>query len=277
MNSILYILKRYKKFILLILLLCLCTIPVNAAGKKKKKNKTKNRKDRTFKVLEHTYHGGGTKILFIGNSYTKRIRDTFNSFIEASGKSAAISYICRGGASLDEHWKTKGTIDTIKKEKYDYVILQGQSQIPALPDYKQRFQDAAKRLNDAIYRSGGKTVFYMTWGRRDGDKTNPGIFPNYSSMQRKLTASYKYAAKRLSAKLAPVGTAWDYIRKGDKKLFLKLYSSDGSHPSEYGAYTATCIFYSVLFKEDPGKVNYNSGLSEEENKIILEAVKKVVK
>jgi hypothetical protein len=129
------------------------------------------------------------KILFIGNSYTGGIRKTVIALIKSSPHSnTQLTFINPGGKTLAFHLAEKETVDKIKSGEFDFVVLQDQSQTPAL--FPDRFKKAAGGLDKIIDASGAQTVFYQTWGRRDGDKQNKTLFPTYDSMQKALSKSY---------------------------------------------------------------------------------------
>lgn len=207
------------------------------------------------------------KILFVGNSYTGGIRKMVNELVRESPHSdAQIGFINPGGKTLEFHLKDKDTITKIKNGKFDFIVLQDQSQFPAV--FPDRFQKAAVALNKIIDQSGSKTIFYETWGRRDGDKINKKLFPTYEPMQKALSKNYQSTAKKCKATLAPVGTTWKIVREKDPELGKKLYARDGSHPSKKGAYLAACVFYATLFSEDPRKLKFTGGLPKDEAELI---------
>ena len=215
-----------------------------------------------------------TRILFVGNSYTGQVRKTVSGFIKASpeGSTTHMEFISPGGKNLESHLRNKATTDKIREGKWDYVFLQDQSQTPAV--FPKRFESGAKGLDKLIDAAGAKTVFYQTWGRRDGDKMNAELFPTYESMQKALSKSYISAAKECDAILAPVGDTWALVREANPELGKALYKGDGSHPSEKGAYLAACVFYATIFEKSPEPVSYKGGLSEEDAAEILKAVRK---
>lgn len=207
------------------------------------------------------------KILFIGNSYTGGIRKAVIQLLKASPHAETrLTFINPGGKTLAFHFQNKATIEKIQTGNFDFVVLQDQSQTPAI--FPDKFEEAAVALDKIIDQSGAQTVFYQTWGRRDGDKQNPKRFPDYSSMQKALSSNYASAARTCKATLAPVGDTWNAVRQKDPKLGLALYQRDGSHPSSKGGYLAACVFYATFFKEDPRKLTYNGGLPESEAKLI---------
>ena len=207
------------------------------------------------------------KILFIGNSYTGGIRKIITELIKSSPHAdTQLTFINPGGKTLAFHLTNQVAIEKIKKGNFDFVVLQDQSQTPAL--YPDRFKKAALGLDKIIDASGAQTVFYQTWGRRDGDKKNSKKFPTYEAMQKALSQSYAATAKACQATLAPVGDTWSALRKKNPKLGQELYAKDGSHPSKKGAYLAACVFYQTLFKADPKTLTFTAGLPAPEAELI---------
>jgi PKD repeat protein len=180
-----------------------------------------------------------------------------------------------GGLTLSDHANMASTPDhqwnlTLNDGRlWDAVVLQDQSQIPGFPTTHtswQRSLDGARVLDGMIQDLDADTVFLMTWGRRDGDSTNPSLYPNFTAMQVRLEAGYRMYAENLSTVdrpvfIAPVGMAFkwvhDYVASqgGDPTAqgttFYDLYSSDGSHPSPSGSYLASCVLYATLTGNSP--------------------------
>jgi hypothetical protein len=198
------------------------------------------------------------RILFIGNSYTGQIRAMLTDLVAASPYADAIfEFITPGGRTLEQHLANPNTIDRIRNGNWDIVVLQDQSQTPAL--FPGKFEKAARQLNHLITEAGALTAFYQTWGRRDGDRQNPDRFPDYATMQDALTKAYGKTAHDLEATLIPVGSAWHALREGHPDLGRQLYKNDGSHPSSQGAYLAACLFYAILFHDNPDTVPFDPG------------------
>ena len=87
---------------------------------------------------------------------------------------------------------------------------------------------------------------------------------------------YLIMAEDNNASISPVGAVWRFIR--DFGYDINLYSSDGSHPSYLGSYTAAICFYTTLFQKNPLEIDwsYNLGVSEYNHEIIIQVVKEVV-
>lgn len=213
-----------------------------------------------------------TRILFIGNSYTGQIKKTVTQLIAASpeGAKTELEFISPGGKNLQFHLNNEATVNRIAEGNWDFVVLQDQSQTPAV--FPKRFKEAATDLDKLIDQSGAQTVFYQTWGRRDGDKANPTLFPDYETMQKSLSENYASTARRCDALLAPVGDTWARVRKADAELGKALYKADGSHPSAKGAFLAACVFYQTIFEQSPKSIEFIGDLTSDEVALILEAL-----
>jgi hypothetical protein len=182
-------------------------------------------------------------------------------------------FITPGGCTLTRHVQNEKTVKTIREGDWDLVILQEQSQTPGLPgEIGDSFQDAASELCQIIRSSGAEPVFYMTWGRKDGDSRNASIYPDYKTMQEKLSTAYEKAARRNAAQISPVGEAWKAVRKEFPELGDKLYKGDGSHPSVYGACLVSCVFFQEVLGGDSRTLGAPKGVSDEEFGQILSVV-----
>lgn len=215
-----------------------------------------------------------SRVLFVGNSYTGQVRGTFLSMIkEAGADQIYFEFITPGGCTLTRHLENQKTIKVIKEGKWDLVILQEQSQTPGLPgQIGDSFQGAAGDLCRIIRSIGAEPVFYQTWGRRDGDKRNSGIYPDYETMQAKLIDAYSKAARRNSARMVSVGEAWKRTREKFPGLGKKLYKADGSHPSALGACLVSSVFMKEVFGIDPKTVEAPKGVSDEQFSQILSVI-----
>ena len=101
-------------------------------------------------------------------------------------------------------------------QNWTWVVLQEQSQLGAwadlAPEWETHSRNAAITLDQMIEATGGDTIFFMTWGRRDGDD----VFPDFLSMNRRLGIGYERyvaATSRVDrpTKVAPVGLAFQHV------------------------------------------------------------------
>jgi hypothetical protein len=227
----------------------------------------------------------GYKVLFIGNSYTdvNNLPQLIASMAEAGGDTLVFSANLPGGSTFSNHLNpnTSVTPSLIQQGGWDYVVLQGQSQEPSFPDgqfYAETYP-YAQQLCEMIrqYNPEAEIVFYMTWGRKNGDQYNCPYFPplcTYEGMDSLLYLRYMTMAEDFGAEVSPVGALWHYLR--DHQPEIELYASDESHPSLAGSYAAACSFYSVLFRKNPRENDYNPGITENAAEMIKLAASKVV-
>lgn len=120
-------------------------------------------------------------------------------------------------------------------------------------------------------------LFYMTWGRKNGDPVNCQYVPwfcTYEGMDNHIRATYIALAEEHNAKISPVGAVWRYIRSNS--MDIELYAADGSHPSLAGSYVAACAFYTVIYRDNPNQITWNSSLSPTQAENLRNAVKTVV-
>jgi len=196
------------------------------------------------------------KVLFIGNSYTyvnnlpQLIADI------ASSKTDTLVYdqSTPGGFTFQNHCGSALTWTKIRSQKWDAVILQAQSQEPAFNPTQVMSQTYpfAKQLVDSIKANSAcaEVIFYMTWGRKNGDVSNCGAYPpvcSYNGMQARLRQSYILFKDSFKVSVAPVGVAWKTVRQALPSV--DLYQPDESHPSVEGSYLAACVFYSSIFQK----------------------------
>ncbi len=208
---------------------------------------------------------GQTSVLFIGNSYTS-VNDLPNTFREVAlslGDTVSVASSAPGGYTLFDHAYYAPTLAAIGSQQWDFVVMQEQSQLGALPVDATTTELGAQQLLAAIEQNYECTypVFYMTWGRQNGDPDNCGAFPfmcTYDGMQQALRDNYVALAQWYDAYTAPVGVAWKVVR--DTHPLIDLYALDGSHPSVEGTYLAACVFYCTLFQQSCDGATFNSSV-----------------
>jgi hypothetical protein len=195
-------------------------------------------------------------VLFIGNSLTsvndlpKAVADIAKSL----GDNLTYTVSDPGGYTLAQHLKNTDTLLKLKSGSWDYVVIQEQSELPALGDsrVKNEVLQYANTLTGLVRKpvTKAKPIFYETWGYKDGDIKYCASTPtlcSYSAMQDQLLKSYSQMAEQGNGLLAPVGEAWRLVIKTHPEI--NLYSSDGIHPAPEGSYLAACVFYTKLFNK----------------------------
>jgi hypothetical protein len=223
------------------------------------------------------------RTLFLGNSYTasNNLPQMIDNVANSTGDDLIYDSYTPGGYTFMGHSTNTTSLNKIAQGNWDFVVLQEQSQLPSFPDSQVQNQvyPYAQQLNNYINQQNSctETVFYMTWGRKNGDASNCANWPpvcTYIGMDDLLNERYRFMAEENDAILSPVGAVWRYIR--DNYPTIELYSTDGSHPSVAGTYAAACCFYTTLFRKDPEQITFTAGLSDEIATAIRTAAKVIV-
>jgi hypothetical protein len=250
--------------------------------------------------------------LFVGNSYTfygsPDLPTAFGELLEAQGGFGPVRSegAVKAAWRLDQHLadsKVAGNpIHTLLGDgaeaagntSWDIVVLQEQSQIPGFPPGQPQYeasQQAAQELNTLIASRGAMTVFLMTWGRRDGDSQNPQLFGTYQAHQDKLADGYRAmraatATAERPTFIAPVGLVFSAVRElitegggepdADGSLFRRLYTADGSHPSQLGTWVIAWTVFATVTGLDPAALGVPSNQDAADLALIEAAVHRVV-
>jgi PKD repeat protein len=215
-----------------------------------------------------------TSILFIGNSYTY-----FNNMPSIVADIAAsfgnhVDYASQtpGGMTFAGHAGNSNTYSAMNSSNWDYVVLQAQSQEPSFPygqvnnqtlPFAMQLADSAQAISTC-----SQAMFFMTWGRENGDPQWDSI-NTFDKMNARLRLAYLRFADSSNASVAPVGVAWKYVR--DNHPEINLYTGDGSHPSYAGSYLAACTFYASVFHSSPVGASFNGNLSANEALLLQQA------
>jgi hypothetical protein len=196
------------------------------------------------------------KVLFIGNSFTARnnVPEMIAQMAEARGRQLQHQLIQAGGASLRMHWNKGDAQKVIQQARYDYVALQEQSTLPV--KNALRFHENVRLFDEVIKASGAKTALYLTWARQNAPET-----------QAAITNAYTAIGEELGATIVPAGVAWqNFLRKHKQPV---LHDKDQSHPTLAGSYLAACVFFAVLFGENPtGIASDLKGLTQAEAELL---------
>lgn len=177
------------------------------------------------------------RVLFVGNSLTEGndLPLIVEALARASGRPLAVEAITHGGVSLEDHWG-RGVKDRIAGGSFRFVVLQqGPS---ALAESRANLREWTRRLDAVIRQAGGRTALYMVWP----ESYRPQAFPDVS-------ASYRLAAEDVEGILLPAGDAWAAAWRSEPGL--RLYGSDGFHPTVLGSYLAALAIYGGLTGASP--------------------------
>ncbi len=228
-------------------------------------------------------HGQVTRMLFLGNSYTgaNSLPTLVEQVATSMGDTVDASSNMPGGHTLAMHTTNTTSQALIASTPWDFVVLQEQSQLPSFPQGQVDVEvlPYAAQLVDAIRANDSCTtpVFYMTWGRQNGDQQNCANWPpvcTYAGMYGLLRERYLQMATANTAACAPAGAAWDLVRAMHPGI--ALYVQDGSHPSLAGSYLVACTMYATCFRRSPVGAFHPTAMHPDTAGILQQAAAQVV-
>ena len=135
---------------------------------------------------------GEVKILFIGSSYfsANNLPGMFEALAHSNNKEVFIDYSIMNGTYLDYHASNPYTLNKIKEQNWDHVVLQGVGTLMAYPDI---FTDhpvypALITLQNKISANSESTkmTFCLPWAFEDGMALSEGWTDLYVDMQKKI-------------------------------------------------------------------------------------------
>ena len=203
----------------------------------------------------------------VGNSLTSTKGNTTINNLKKMAKKSGYKIVIKCLKYSDEklsnwanpkHKNGKRLYKEIRNGKWDYVILQEQTQAAT----KQSFIKASKKIGKYIQSKNPKTqiIYNCTWAYKKGKKVS-GKFYSYSSMQSVMNKNYQKAALKTGGRVCWSGKAFQLYRKskGKKK---NLYRKDNNHASKYGWYLNSCCLYRSIFDKNATNIKYYGGLGK---------------
>lgn len=187
------------------------------------------------------------RVLMIGNSYTfyNYLPEALMALSQKTDCPLEVESYTVGAMSLrgflesPEHAKARKMLES---GRYDWVVLQDQSQTPAFKP--EETMNSVKRWAALAKKHDTKVMLFLTWAHatQEGGKVKP-----LADMQDKTSTTYCRAAVENKVRVAPVGEAWArwYRRMPDKIL----HDRDGSHPNAMGTYLAACVLHRSISGE----------------------------
>ena len=177
-----------------------------------------------------------TNILFIGNSltYTNDLPKQVKEEAKKKGKIIKTKMIAYANYGLEDHWNDGKIQKLIKKNKFDFVIIQ---QGPSSQAYgRTSLIEFGAKLKNICNQSNSQLVYFMVWPSRQYYHTFEGVIKNYTD-----------AAEENEALLCPVGETWKV--HFDTTNDFSYYEIDGFHPSQKGSKVAAQIIVKILLPD----------------------------
>ena len=228
------------------------------------------------------------RVLFIGNSYTgvNKLPEVFLEVVKSSGRPApVVKSSTPGGRTLKQHLAIDGSMKLVDEGGWDVVVLQGQSQEPAIAEtdetVRKEFQESAAELCRRVRAKSPKVkiYFYETWARHadywKAAKKGPDVGANPKEMQTRLRKWYGVVAKDNDATFVPCGDAWELNYASAAPV--RLHTSDYSHPEFVGTYLNALIFFGKVYAVMSPAPNWSGKLDEAQSKLMQGFAAQVLK
>jgi len=219
------------------------------------------------------------RVLFIGNSYTgvNKLPEVFLEVVKNSGRPApVVKSSTPGGRTLKQHLTIAGSMKLVDEGGWDVVVLQGQSQEPAIAEkdetVRKEFLESAAELCRRVRAKSPKVkiYFYETWARHadywKAAKKGPDIGVNPKEMQTRLRKWYGVVAKDNGATLVPCGDAWELNYASSAPV--RLHTSDHSPPEFVGTYLNALIFFGKIYEVKAPAPMWSGKLDEAQAKLM---------
>ena len=228
------------------------------------------------------------RILFIGNSYTgvNKLPDVFVEVVKSSGRPApVVKSSTPGGRTLKQHLAIAGSMKLVDDGGWDVVVLQGQSQEPAIAEtdetVRKEFLESSAELCKRVRAKSpkAKIYFYETWARHadywKAAKKGPDVGADPKEMQTRLRKWYGVVAKDNGATFVPCGDAWELNYASSAPV--RLHTSDHSHPEFVGTYLNALIFFGKIYDVKAPAPNWNGKLGDAQAKLMQGYAAQVLK
>ena len=234
------------------------------------------------------FAGDPQRVLFIGNSYTgvNKLPEVFLEVVKSSGRPApVVKSSTPGGRTLKQHLGIAGSMKLIEEGGWDVVVLQGQSQEPAIAEtdetVRKEFLESAAELCRRVRAKSpqARVFFYETWARHadywKAAKKGPDIGADPKEMQARLRKWYGFVAKDNAATIVPCGDAWELNYASAAPV--RLHTSDHSHPEFVGTYLNALIFFGKIYEVKAPAPMWSGKLDEAQVKLMKGYAAQVLK
>jgi hypothetical protein len=228
------------------------------------------------------------RVLFIGNSYTgvNKLPEVFLEVVKGSGRSApVVKSSTPGGRTLKQQLGIAGSTKLIDEGGWDIVVLQGQSQEPAIAEkdesVRKDFLESAAALCARVRAKSPKAriYFYETWARHadywKAAKKGPDVGADPKEMQARLRKWYGVVAKDNGATFVPCGDAWELNYASSAAV--RLHTKDHSHPEFVGTYLNALIFFGEIYGVKAPAPRWMGRLDEAQAKLMQGYAAQVLK
>ncbi|SDG75190.1 protein of unknown function [Pedobacter terrae] len=256
------------------------------------------------------------RLFIIGNSFSQNASAFLPQLAKERGKTLIIGRAELGGHSLEQHWgyveKAEANADDPKGKPYGgkslkMLLGQGKWDMVTIQQYSYLSADSssyypyANKLVDYVkaLQPQARVVIHQTWAYRTDAKKFGRIAEGKTAMSQqemwqKSRAAYHLLAKRINARILPVGDAFQIVAEDRKYGFKPDLSFNYEHPTapnlpdqthsinigyywnknevvfdpnhanDAGKYLGGLIWYGILFNDSIKNIRFKPGNVSEE-------------
>lgn len=208
-------------------------------------------------------------ILFIGDSKTNtnNLPNMFEQLSKSLGKSKVHADSTEHNwdkatlsSFIDDEEKLKDLESKAKERKWDYIVLQQQSNESLK---KEKTSESVKKIKDYMKENNNEhiNVIYDVWGNDmsyDTEKYGQ-VMQTFIKTKQDNGGAIAYIANQL-------------VAFHDKYPDVQLDNGDGINPNVLGSYLAACSTYKAIFGQKTEGATYKAGLSDDLAKNIQKCV-----
>lgn len=175
------------------------------------------------------------RICFLGNSHTFYNGLAYQVLALAGPGRVAVEAHAAGGMGLDWHRAQPASVDAVRLQEWDAVVLQHRSH-PFPPETD--LAEACAWWTPLVRAAGAVPWLAMSWPEK--------ARPQDAAMRE---AVYRRVAAANAMPLLPTARAWMAVVAGHPAL--ELYDADAEHASPLGTYLAACVVLAAIAGIDP--------------------------
>ena len=198
-------------------------------------------------------------VLFVGNSatYVNDVPLLVLTMAQQEGYKLSVDSLVKGGVYLSRYADPEDDLgqaldEKLKNSKFDFVVLQENSQAPAVS--QERFFAAMRILCDKVRQHGAIPVIYGRAAYKNGCKHLEPLGLTHESMTASLAASYKYIAEELQIDLVAYSCLAIQEMALEHDDVIDMYGPDQAHHSLAGSYTVALTIFGTIFGLDPAAI-----------------------
>lgn len=221
------------------------------------------------------------RVLWVGNSFS--YCNDLPGMVQKIASTQKVKLSCtrflKGGERFSGHLKNKKLLQAIADGGWDYVVLQEQSTVPAMPtDRWPRGLSAARTLDSLVHAASPDAPgdLLHDLGAQVRQPQARGRIPAFERIRGDAGAAEDQLPRNAydnGAWCAPVGMAWRAVRS--ERPDCILYRPDCYHPAVPGSYLAANVIFTTILQR-PYQTAFTAELPAEQAEYLQRTAQRTV-